>query len=430
MDIKNMKVADLKLELQKRGLSYQGSKKQLMSRLKVDVDSNKIFEDSESDDSFGSCETVVDYGKQTRETRKSNNKGFFRLLNYIKALENKIAFLEKSFTKFKKSKTKKLEDSSNKTEAKDKKHQLHLENNNNQHRISKTTKNVNVKTSSSDSSDTMTALNLAPADNPENTSKNIVSFSDSSNLSEVNTIKSLIQTNNIGKLNNEEKPKLLVLSDSHGRGLQKFLNRMCSDYFDLQIFFKPNAKLDQIVADIENLTHCFSHKDFIIIIGGTNDKNHLNIEKTITKIANICFRTNVVISLVPYRYDTISANKNIYNGNQKICNAVKRLQKYNSNIGLFDINNEMAVSDYTKHGLHFSDSGKKKVCCNLWNYIRQWTKSYNDNCNLIDVLGLYSSPKVTISDDNFKKATDPELGHANTHVRRFLFRRRVLENQK
>lgn len=142
--------------------------------------------------------------------------------------------------------------------------------------------------------------------------------------------------------------------------------------FSVTSIFKSNAELKNIVADLGNLTRKFGKADCIFIIGGTNDvrKRGINITGIISTIKNIlttCINTNVIISSIPYAYDDETYNSDIYYINQYIYDLVTLYE----NSKLLDINFYLNRQGYTRHGLHFSDGGRRVLCEKMMSYVSE-----------------------------------------------------------
>lgn len=100
--ITELRVVDIKSELQKRGQSQSGKKCELVSRLKHSV--NSSFINISNVDILNSSDSSVDtiINTNVRKIKKNNVKSFFTLVNKITEIEKKLKFLEISFTKFRK----------------------------------------------------------------------------------------------------------------------------------------------------------------------------------------------------------------------------------------------------------------------------------------------------------------------------------------
>lgn len=106
---------------------------------------------------------------------------------------------------------------------------------------------------------------------------------------------------------NQKNRRVLILGDSHGRNLGNLLNLKCS--FSVLNIFKPNAKLCNVLQDVDSHTKDFTFNDFVFIIGGTNDllsddykiKNIQQIyDMLVTKLRN----TNVILPAVSNNFQS------------------------------------------------------------------------------------------------------------------------------
>jgi hypothetical protein len=158
--------------------------------------------------------------------------------------------------------------------------------------------------------------------------------------------------------------KIGILSDSHGRELNKLIRERIP-YACISSDIKPNAKTINILAnsllnDSSHNLRNMSMKDYLIIIGGTNDIKHMkkDYEEVIDRVKvtlDTIKNTNIIISSIPYRYDLPHLNKviNIINKRLKI---LTDMYEYASFISLNGFNR----SYYTGFGLHFNKKGKQK----------------------------------------------------------------------
>lgn len=162
------------------------------------------------------------------------------------------------------------------------------------------------------------------------------------------------------------KKKLLILSDSHGRNFQSFLQDKLPA-FNVFTFFKPGAQLSDVIKDLGPLTANFTKQDFVFILGGTNNfpNNNLNIPNTLKKIVKSINHTNLIFSTIPYRYDTPSLNNSIYYINDILFDVISDKQ----NCYLFDLNFYLERKDYTAHRLHIRKEAKNILCNKLINII-------------------------------------------------------------
>lgn len=157
------------------------------------------------------------------------------------------------------------------------------------------------------------------------------------------------------------KKSIVVLADSHGRGLYRYLQCIGEDY-DVYVHTKPGAKLKSIVKEGLPLIQNLSKEDYVIIIAGTNDMNdkepgQLTIREGLNYLLGTNIRTNIIINSIPYRYDSPHLNDRIYFVNSCI---TSRLRKYKGATNLIygEINLFLHRKHYTNHGLHLNKKGK------------------------------------------------------------------------
>lgn len=186
------------------------------------------------------------------------------------------------------------------------------------------------------------------------------------------------------KTSSNIKPKIKILCDSHGRNIRQILNKQFDDKYDIYSEMKPNGKFSHI---LQNIQMCESKNmdknDFVIVLGGTNDINKYSNPKEIIdnielKLTNTDLsKTNVILSALPYRYDTPRLNKKINYINlclqkmsEKLCNVHFTY--------LYDIH----WYDYTRHGLHYNKYGKQKLANIFKNMIDKVCKINEGTMNI------------------------------------------------
>jgi lysophospholipase L1-like esterase len=126
---------------------------------------------------------------------------------------------------------------------------------------------------------------------------------------------------------------------------------------------KPNGKISHI---LQNIQVCESKdmdkNDYVIVIGGTNDVDKYSNPKEIINNVELTLkntdlsRTNVILSALPYRYDTPRLNKKINSINLSLQKMSEKL----CNVHFTYLHN-IHQYDYTRHGLHYNKYGKQKL---------------------------------------------------------------------
>lgn len=171
----------------------------------------------------------------------------------------------------------------------------------------------------------------------------------------------LIQSNT---LLTTKKRKVLVMADSQGIEMNKYLDTLQND-FEVFVLSKPGATLKQVVRAGIPLFKDFSMKDYVICMAGTNDlgkhePSQLSVHTGLVELLSVKVKTNIIINELPYRYDACELNDNIYFLNQKIKSLVKSHRGY-SRVSLCSTNDILRRNHFTKHGLHFNKHGKRTI---------------------------------------------------------------------
>ncbi|KAK9729891.1 hypothetical protein QE152_g15670 [Popillia japonica] len=181
--------------------------------------------------------------------------------------------------------------------------------------------------------------------------------------------------------------RILIISDSHGRGYSKRLRNALPDNFRILAFIKPNGTIDNVVENINAKVKDFGNADFVFVLAGTNDVGRCvdssSISDLVCKFETIMEatrHTNTVLSTIPFRYDKTYFNNVIAHINNRI---YTKARNYN-NVAMFTLNNLLNRENYTDHGLHLNSMGKKIVCDYLEGYFVDW------NCreNLINHVNM------------------------------------------
>lgn len=150
--------------------------------------------------------------------------------------------------------------------------------------------------------------------------------------------------------------KILLLSDSHGRNLSLHMRQKLNKNVKLDSIFKPNANFQCVTENFNQLTKYYNTDDFVIITAGTNDQNIEDYKQSVTNIVKNCEHTNLIINMVPYRYDCVKMNTNIYEQNKYLFELSSKYK-----FKTVDLNVFLNRKDYTRHGLHLNMYGKEKI---------------------------------------------------------------------
>lgn len=187
------------------------------------------------------------------------------------------------------------------------------------------------------------------------------------------------------KLNLElKKNKIMVLSDSHGKNIYKYMDDRSHDS-SVMVVSKPNAKMKQIVKEGQQWVRHFTKEDHVILMAGTNDHgrnepHQLTIHQGLNELFHWDVEANITVVEIPFRYDDNTLNDNIFYSNITL---KRKIQNYKGklNISFVEVNSSALRSYYTRHGLHLNSKGKRYISETLIQHIN---KSFNisEKCTL------------------------------------------------
>jgi hypothetical protein len=164
--------------------------------------------------------------------------------------------------------------------------------------------------------------------------------------------------------------KIVIIGDSHVRGLADKVSCNLGEAFNVIGISKPNADIEGITSSLNTSIKNLTKKDVIIFYGGTKDISKNESRKGLHSLKTFIqktINTNVILLRAPFRYDLSSiscVNKevNLFN---------KRLQSFMLNfnhVRFLNLCTERA--HHTNHGLHLNTKGKDWVTHNLVKDIR------------------------------------------------------------
>ena len=163
------------------------------------------------------------------------------------------------------------------------------------------------------------------------------------------------------KEHQEERPRIIVLGDSHARGLARELLHQAKQHFKVSGSVKPNAGLTDLLNTAKEDTSKLTKKDSLIVFGGTNDVEKNLIGKNLTSVMNFLNatqHTKVILIDVPLRYDPGKRphiNEEIMNYNRKLHKVTKCFK----HVKLIKATNNREF--FTQHRLHLNKKGKEMM---------------------------------------------------------------------
>ena len=153
----------------------------------------------------------------------------------------------------------------------------------------------------------------------------------------------------------------MLLGSSHGWNIGPLLQNHLGTEYEATSIFKPNAPLENIVEDLENLGKDLTKKAHIVIVGGPEnslERNyHYSIEKDLNFIAGRTDHTVRFVNLLS-RHDESWINRKVGSVNLRLYRAL--LGHGMSHLSVIDTTT-IGREEYMTHGLHLSSRGKRKL---------------------------------------------------------------------
>lgn len=374
--INDLKVTELKYELEQRGIDKSGKKTQLVKKLKSVLNSSYL----------PGSNAIEEDKVQNRNTSRKTKQ-----LKYIATYQGKIKELETRIQKlewclFNLQKKRKIQ------------------------------KNIDNNTDKENSSTLKNIVDKQKIQIDKN--KIEVHTKPKGNLN-INT--------NVNKKKDDSKPRLLILADSHGRDMARLCKDISSNKFETQCLFKPNAFFQQVTENISELIKDFNKKDYVILIAGINNalKGNKICNETVIKTFKQAQNTNLMCVTTPYWHGRNTLNQFVYEINCTIYNAS---QQFTKGIEIIDSNSILRKNDYSKHGLHLNTIGKYKLCKHILHRIQDNMQrqpsmnTVNKNSifstkgNLIIISPDISDSYETTSSSNTEANIYPLLPHSDNDL--------------
>lgn len=138
------------------------------------------------------------------------------------------------------------------------------------------------------------------------------------------------------------KRKVFVVADQQGRGLQQVLQHLLGERYCVTCFWKDGANLQEILNTCKTELSSLNLNDFIVVVGGTNDNNPLNLKISLLKWLSVNCHTNIIICGLSCSANLrISLNKEI----ELICKGFSHSTFVELNYGRANINSKYFLSN-------------------------------------------------------------------------------------
>lgn len=142
-----------------------------------------------------------------------------------------------------------------------------------------------------------------------------------------------------------------------------------------------------------------NNDDLLLICGGTNDINEFcDVNSLYHEVQNNiknCLHTNIIISAIPFRYDTPSLNKKIHLMNLKL----KQLSIIQTNVHFLPLN-FIEQSDYSKIGIHLNFFGKNQFSNRIMDFVNN---KESNKCYFRQVIPVIITKRDHLVNNKFRK---------------------------
>jgi hypothetical protein len=140
-------------------------------------------------------------------------------------------------------------------------------------------------------------------------------------------------TQKIKRKDLERRPKILVMGDSHTRGIAGELSHQFNHRFNIIGYAMPNAGLADTISSVEGKISELTRADTVIVFGGTNDIEKSKQCSVLTQIVNFLEKTRnttVILMEIPVRYDAEA--RHLFS--EQCVSYNKKLQKVTKSISM------------------------------------------------------------------------------------------------
>ncbi|KAG8303141.1 hypothetical protein J6590_016111 [Homalodisca vitripennis] len=154
------------------------------------------------------------------------------------------------------------------------------------------------------------------------------------------------------------KPRLLIMSDSHGKNLSNIIQQKTN--INVTAVVRSGAMLSGVFREANELTLGYNQNDFVLVIGGTNNVEGTSVKDVLNDfdtLLEMTKNTNLIVASLPMRHDKPNLDDKISLINEQLINRIKITA---TNIRLLELH--LLPRDlYTRQGMHFNRKGKRKI---------------------------------------------------------------------
>ena len=212
--------------------------------------------------------------------------------------------------------------------------------------------------------------------------------------------------------NDPHKPvdhNIVILEDSHTRGLSSNMKNNLNDKYSVYGLVKPGATTATLtstkIADINPLTK----NDLIVFWGGSNDVSKNNSQeglKNLVHFVQLNYHTNIILLCAPPRHDLPEwscVNNEIKAFNRKL----SKIMKPYKHVSIVTVDTDRKF--FTTHGLHMSNLGKEKIASK----VSMVVTSIFQMKNVITCLGWKNEYDINLESVSDNQAEDVSVTDAS-----------------
>lgn len=125
------------------------------------------------------------------------------------------------------------------------------------------------------------------------------------------------------------KRRIVIIADQQGRYLRSILQELIGEEYLVTCYSKPGASIGDVVKSGRQEIATLTEKDYVILLGGTNDSHPYKFQFDLHCWINTTKKTNVIICNIPY-------NRNL--NRWKLNYELKFICSQHSHLSLIDLN--------------------------------------------------------------------------------------------
>lgn len=112
----------------------------------------------------------------------------------------------------------------------------------------------------------------------------------------------LLSANNdvVRSINADDVKKFIIIADQQGRNIRKLLQELVGPNYSVNCFWKPGARMQEVLGTCKTAISELTENDFVIILGGINDCHPREFQFCVREFCKYTTHTNVIFLEVPY----------------------------------------------------------------------------------------------------------------------------------